>query len=168
MKTTNLRLLSFFLLGLAALPLAAGIVMQIQQQHIRSRMKEKLEKQYLHTVILPTKEVKWIKPGKEIWLNGKMFDIKTVAFENNSYTFTGLYDHEETLLVLRFEENHRQQDNNGLKLLYQLWQLLQTPYDQEAREQHCSLIFKPDFVNPQQSAFNSRQPDIVTPPPRFS
>ena len=61
-------------------------------------MKEELEKQSLHVVTLKNNDIIWLKAGKEIFLKGKMFDIKTAETRNGYTTFKGLYDEEETTL----------------------------------------------------------------------
>ena len=77
-------------------------------------MREKMETHQLETVIIPENEVKWMD-DHEIWVNDHMFDIRTRKLENGLYTFTGMYDEDETLLVKKqVETNNKQQPENDL------------------------------------------------------
>lgn len=78
-------------------------------------MKEKLESQLLQTIVLSENDVIWVKKH-EIRIEGRMFDIKTKKLVDGYYTFTGLYDDEETML----EEQQKKttgQHNEENKLL---------------------------------------------------
>lgn len=61
-------------------------------------MKQELKYQTLQTVIVSENEVVWMDKH-EIWVNNSMFDIHTKKLESGIYTFTGLYDKDETMLV---------------------------------------------------------------------
>jgi len=86
-------------------PLLLPISIDIKEQIIQWRMEEALEKTAtLQTIILPEQEVIW-KDKHEIWVNEQMFDISSKKLENGVYTFTGLYDRDETLLVKQEKES---------------------------------------------------------------
>lgn len=110
----------FLLLGLT--PLLFILVISIKKEEIRHRMKEELEKGHLQTVIIPENEVVWMD-RHEIWVNNSMFDISTKELENGVYTFTGLYDEEETLLVEQ-ERNATGETREENILLTQLFKSL--------------------------------------------
>lgn len=85
-------------------------------------MKEKLESQQLQTIILPENQVTWMDKH-EIWVNNSMFDIHTKKLEHGIYTFTGLYDEDETILVEQ-EKNAAGKNNEQSKLLAKLFKCL--------------------------------------------
>lgn len=129
-------------------------------------MREQLEKKSLLTVTIEEDDVLWIKKEKEIWVNNRMFDIKYSRHENGAYTFTGLYDNDETMLVKQLHKSQQEENNAGNKMLLQLFRLLQTP-----------CIHQPDIFFPGiGSAFlywptvNTSLPSqyiaITTPPPQ--
>lgn len=66
-------------------------------------MKEELQHRSLVTLKVAASEVQWMD-DHEIWINNSMFDISSKKLENGIYTFTGLYDKEETLLVKKERE----------------------------------------------------------------
>lgn len=69
-------------------------------------MKERLERELLVSVTLNSGDILWVKKGKEILMDGRLFDIKSLQFNGNSYTFTGLFDDEETTLVKKMKKQH--------------------------------------------------------------
>jgi hypothetical protein len=151
----------FILLGLA--PLLAIVFFTVRKQNIQTRMKEKLEHHLLQTIVIPENNVTWIKKH-EIRVNNRMFDIKTKKLENGVYTFTGLYDDEETKLTEQ-EKNAAGKNNEQNKLLAQFLK-------------HLSLFFHyPDdnftlsIQDNNFSFFIAKSPvflfrEILTPPPQ--
>lgn len=66
-------------------------------------MLEKLERSHLQRISIATDRIQWYEEGKEIIVDGKMFDIKSSKVVNDSTIFYGLYDHEETSLKQQVE-----------------------------------------------------------------
>ena len=50
------------------------------------------------TLTLPAGKVVWQKKGKELNINGKLFDIKSCHFSGGILTATGFYDEDEVSL----------------------------------------------------------------------
>ncbi len=136
---------------------------------IRREMEEKLEAGFpLYTVRIPVNQIEWEKKGKEIHLQGKMFDIKTQVIKNGVATFTGLFDEDETALKNKLNENcdrksagnnqlliHFLQSLKGLSIVYvegNLYSCLLTP--------HVSLFLTPTLP--------FRDQTVLTPPPQSS
>jgi hypothetical protein len=155
--------LLFLLLGL--LPLLFILSFHIQQHLVREHMKEELERRNLQTLRIPEQEVIWMDKH-EIWVNEQMFDIHSRSLENGIYTFTGLYDEQETLLVKQHEDaTGKNLDEN--KMLAQLFKCLQTIFLDSSAEYtpgtgRLAALF----------AFCTNEPVkqfrvILTPPPQF-
>ena len=150
---------------LVAAPVVTAIIFQLHQQAIRHNMKEQLEKQLLQTIVVGENDIHWIKAEKEIWLNNRMFDVKSFCHKNSKYFLTGLYDDDETLLVKQQQKNQQQENNSGNKLLLQLLQLFPVCYEIPADE------FLPFRVITRQFPENnvpicSHYLSIITPPPQ--
>lgn len=92
---------------------------------IRYEMKEKLEKELLHTITVPREEVSWVKYNKEIIVGDKLFDVKSSSEKDGLCFFIGLFDAEETALNDLLEKDN--DDKNENDLLGQLFQCLQSP-----------------------------------------
>lgn len=93
-------------------------------QDIRHRMKEEMEEQRLTDILLPSPGPRWIKPGKEILVNGKMFDVHSFVKEGNTIRFRGLFDEEETRLNLLFRQSMHKNNQDQQQWLAQLFQVL--------------------------------------------
>ncbi|MBP7316102.1 MAG: hypothetical protein KA968_12865, partial [Chitinophagaceae bacterium] len=110
----------FILLGLS--PLLFTLFISIKKEQIHYKMKMEFEKGALQTVVLPENKVVWMDKH-EIWVNNSMFDIATKKLENGIYTFTGLYDEDETSLVEK-EKESSEKNNEQDKRLSQLLKTL--------------------------------------------
>ncbi len=146
------------------MPLLFVFCVTIQKKIIREKMRYKLESHQLQTITLHENEVKWMD-DHEIWLNNQMFDIKTRKFENGVYTFTVMYDFEETKRVKQQEQasgNQRQDDQmltrlfNCLKGFY--FEQLDDKDQASENQQQLFFIATPDLPD--------YTPSIPTPPPQ--
>jgi len=130
-------------------------------------MKEQLEEKMLHTIVLVETNIKWFKPGKEIVVDGKMFDVKSVDYrDDGTVIFTGLFDEEETLLVKQLQQ--KQQDKNTKEkiqsvLLLQLAQIL--PEENPTGESNRQIISANPFAV-YTSLLSKAYTTIPTPPPQ--
>jgi hypothetical protein len=161
-ETRKITGLLFVLLGI--LPLLFILSFHIQQYLVREHMKEELERRNLQTLQIPEQEVTWMDKH-EIWVNEKMFDIHSRSFENGIYTFTGLYDEQETLLV----KQHMDATGKNLeenKILAQLFKCLQTIFLESSPDNAPGTGKSATFF-----AFPAKGPIkqfriILTPPPQ--
>lgn len=165
LRTATKRAFTYLLLLLAAMPLVYTLFMGIPQRAIQQKMKRRLETQFLHTISVAENDIQWIKNGKEIWVNGRMFDIKSSSLRNGVYVFSGLYDEEETALLEQLQKD-QQNNNANSKQLVQLFQLLQSFYNDPQEE-----IVSPENIPgtkfiPDASPLASQFISIFTPPPQ--
>ncbi len=162
MKTAIRKTTAFFFTLLGFTPLLFVIIITIKKHDVRQRMKEELESDQLQTIILPENEVAWMDKH-EIWVNDHMFDIHSSKLENGVYTFTGLYDEEETQLVEQ-ERNATGKTKEQNRLLVQFFKCLPLFCSQPTEIFRISTL---DFYN----SFISTHPvnpfrEILTPPPQ--
>jgi hypothetical protein len=128
-------------------------------------MKEKLESENLQTITIAENKVVWMDKN-EIWINNSMFDIHSKILKNGVYTFTGLYDEKETLLVEKHKRSS-EKNNNENKLISQLFKCLQNIFsssiycnsETSTRGFHVNNFLTPPLANP----FLAR----LTPPPQY-
>ncbi len=152
---------SFLLLG--CMPLLFLLFSALKKIEIKEMMKEKLETDKLQTIVLPEEKVVWMDKH-EIWVNEHMFDIHSKKLENGIYTFTGLYDDDETELVKkerRSTEDHSAQN----KILAKIFKQLPAVNDIAAEDltPNTSDHFFNFFVL--QQTINQYK-EIITPPPQ--
>ena len=135
LKTTTKKTITYFLLFLAAVPLIYILTFKVQQHTIRHKMNARLEANVLHTICIPEHDVHWMKNGKEISVNGKMFDIKSFHINEGVYVFKGLYDDEETALREQLQKEQETNSTNS-KQLTRLFQLLQSSLPLQLYQKH--------------------------------
>jgi hypothetical protein len=107
------------------LPLLLLLVLQGRQWYVQHQAKERLERSSLHQLFVPLNDIVWEKPGKELRIGGKLFDVKTAIKKEGGLLVVGLYDEEEIAI-----ENFLAQHQNGNSVLFQLLmatQLLVSP-----------------------------------------
>lgn len=151
------------------MPVLFTVFFLYKQQRVRYEMKEKLEDEMLQTIVVPAKQLIWVKYKKEISVGGKMFDVKSIRLEDDSYIFTGLYDHEETALNNYLEKHTDQENESGRQLLSSIFQLLQASFidDETNSSLTCVPVSKYSPFILQHISFPFK--NILTPPPqRFS
>lgn len=149
------------------MPLLFVISFAIRQQRIRHRMKERMEEQMLHIVTLDNNDIHWAKKGKEIWVNGKLFDIKSFEQINGKTIFCGLYDEEETSLNKTFSENWKKDLSGQTSLLSQLFQCFQNLFFKQVAE-ISTLTDKKSCLFPISTVRLVTQfKTILTPPPQL-
>ena len=129
-------------------------------------MRERLEHQLLRTVSMRTKDIQWIEKDEEILVNGKMFDISAIEQKDGITTFTGLFDHEETLLVQQLEEQQKQSPSQNDKILGYLFQWLQSVYSENSFLANL-FCYKSSHGNSTIASPLSEQFQVIlTPPPQ--
>jgi hypothetical protein len=162
-STITKKITSIFFILLGFIPLLFSLYVTIQKENIFKRMKEKMEKHTLQTIILSENDVIWMD-DHEIWVNDQMFDIRTKKLENGLYTFTGMYDDEETKLVAKERNDGARQKNESSKLA-QVFQCLLTMYC-EQNNSIISFYQSYRFFSQQGDEIVSLFSPILTPPPR--
>ena len=148
------------------MPVLITLLFLYKQQLIRHEMKVKLETSLLQTIMINEKDVVWMD-DHEIWVNEHMFDIHAKKLENGMYTFTGLYDEQETDLVKKHKDT-TEKNNEEYQLLSSLFQLLQNAFmEDEPNSLITDLIrteYRPLILQYKPSPFKA----ILTPPPQSS
>ncbi|HET6768635.1 MAG TPA: hypothetical protein VFH08_14585 [Chitinophagaceae bacterium] len=166
MKHFCKKIAAFLFLLAGIMPVTFTLFFLFKQQMIRHKMKEKLELEMLHTIVVPEAEVKWVKYKKEIQVNDKMFDVKSFTLKEGQYIFEGLYDEEETALNSYFEKSTDQKNEREFQMLSELFKILQSIYpgdaDQTVITANISNVYSPLILQHISSPFIS----ILTPPPQ--
>ena len=101
----------------------------------------------------------------EIWHNDHMFDISSKKLENGVYTFTGLYDEEETELVnAKKESDEKNQEEQTLLIRFFKW--VQNSYREKAIEPAEPLLTNTNHYIDNETTRNLLYLEVRTPPPR--
>jgi hypothetical protein len=110
--------------------------------------------------------VVWIKYKKEIHLAGRMFDIKSIQLEDGHYTFTGLYDDEETTLKKNLAGAMNPENKKTSHRLIDFFQRLQVIVTDTEPENFFACIFKSKTRVYQIHISENPFKRIPTPPPQ--
>jgi hypothetical protein len=160
------KITAFIFILTGFLPVLFTLTFLFRQQLIRHEMKEKLEKESVCIIAVPVENVVWFKYKKEIIIDGRMFDVKSFSSANGIVIFKGLYDDDETALVEYLEKNLNKKNTPTNRLLTDLFQLLQSIYNENALESITVPTNIPSYANLTLLHISSPFINIVTPPPQ--
>lgn len=133
-------------------------------------MVEKMERENLQVITVDAASVIWLQDNKEILINGKPFDIRSISRNGNKLTISGLYDQREEKLQEQLEtynhaENSPSASGNSLLLLsFTIWYLpnhtidLYTPF----------VVQSGQTLQKYQDNICRLNKQIIVPPPRCS
>jgi hypothetical protein len=161
------KIISCALLLLVAAPLFIYAIFCIKQKIIQVQMQEALEQSSLQTIVINKVEVNWEEEGKEIIINGELFDVKSYnTTTTDSVILTGIYDKEETALIKKVEQLQNQKnksktplDNLVLKFMFTVALLPDKPM-----QKVYYLIALNKFYN-YTDALHLQNTDVESPPP---
>jgi len=91
----NKNIFAFPLLTMVLMPMLVCVYFLVKQQCIKAEMEEKLEACSLLTITLLKKNIQWVEQGKELIVQGELFDVKEVTQKNDSLVISGLFDSAE-------------------------------------------------------------------------
>ncbi|MCF4970746.1 hypothetical protein CV014_28465 [Nostoc sp. CMAA1605] len=95
------------------------------QLRARHRNEERLEHALLHTITIPAQQLQWAIPGKEAWIGAELFDVKSITrTADGNYKLTGLFDHEESMVVHHVKNQERKEAEQNSRLLDKLFKML--------------------------------------------
>ena len=98
---------------ITSLPGLLFLYLKLEQQRIRHKMEEKLERGSLREVRLPETSLVWYEEGRELIIDDKLFDVLSIRIENGIAIVSGLFDYEETRLKEKVERLHRKQEKEN-------------------------------------------------------
>lgn len=129
-------------------------------------MKERMEEEYLQTIVLHPKEFIWVKTGKEIKIGHRLFDVKKIEYQNNMAVVTGLYDTDEDALHDALKKFVQKQQNKNAGS-----QLTTAFYCANSSQHYLQITIATDFIS--NTVYNKAKPqhkqlrpkEVSTPPP---
>ena len=100
--------------GIIMLPVFYVAVFHLQKNVVQQAMKKKLKHQQLVTIEIPVHKICWYIPGKEILVNGSLFDVESIVYNNGIALIKGLYDTQEKELDKQLSQATGQNQNSSL------------------------------------------------------
>jgi hypothetical protein len=147
------------------LPFVYCILPQIKQQQLKNSARQRLEEHLINRITLSSAQFQWTDLGREISINGSLFDVKSYSSKNGQFTFTGLFDKEETTLVNKLKDNwtnHEKED----KTLALLFQVLQCVYHASASGETFDHALLSQYHAMAADKVCLIPAEILTPPPQ--
>ena len=105
---------AFFLLLLLAIPVLFSVTILLKQKIIHYQREERMGREMLQTITVSSQNIFWIKSGKEVLFDGKLFDVKSFKTEGCNIVLTGFFDNKEDILVEQIVKltGHKNQSGN--------------------------------------------------------
>ena len=132
-------------------------------------MAEALEQNALHTITTTTGKVRWVNFGKEILIDGHLFDVESYKLTGNNLELTGLYDTEEDHLNDQLNKIEQQKSGRNSRDYTLFISLLFQPF---FTEKNSSLHhhFYYTTINQHEFLFSenlySTSLSVIIPPPK--
>lgn len=104
---------AFVLLLILAIPLVFTILALVKQQITHYERNEKFSKVSLQTIYVSTSDIYWVKAGKEILFQGKLFDVALYVTDGRTIKLTGFFDEKEDSLVRQIVQLAAQKNESG-------------------------------------------------------
>ena len=146
------------------------IVFNIKQVIVQHQMKEKMENESskFENLTLTTNQYKKCRiNSKEIYFNGKMYDIKSIAFVGDSVKIMAIDDIEEKKImdIIKMLSNKANDQNKNLPSQIQYITLLQY-ISPNSELEFLAPCFQIKIFYQAVFDFKSNKPEVQTPPPR--
>jgi hypothetical protein len=158
----------FFLIAVFA-PLIYICSFQVKQLIIQSEALEKLKTESLQEITISKDDVRWIKNGKELILDNRLFDVERFQQVNDSLILFGLFDEEETRLSEQLNHALQKGSADFNKKIDHLIQLLQDLFYQQKHSINFAFISK-KIIHFKLIPKNIIEPFamVIFPPPRVT
>ena len=114
MLTVKKQFTAFAMLLLVALPLFLSVGIFIKQQLVQQQRTQRFKTELLETFTIKAEKVDWVEVGKEIRVDGNLFDVKSFKVSGVNIIFTGFFDGKEDKLVqqiVKLEKQKNQSEN---------------------------------------------------------
>ena len=169
MTTAKKQFVSLGMLLLVALPLFFSIGSHVKQQFVKHQRRNRFKTEKLETVTIKADSVDWVKAGKEIQINGKLFDIKSFKINGANIMFTGFFDSKEDKLVKHIRQIEQHKNKSGSSASQLVAKFLFLPNYKESAAfsiQNHWLIIVNHFAVYKESLCSMPYP-AVAPPPKY-
>lgn len=154
--------ISLLFILLWSIPLVYGISIQVKQLQIREKQERLLDTAALQVVKVHRSELIRVH-AHEILINGKRFDYNKEVQVGDWFTFTGLYDDQETELLGNLQEE------KDLAGEHQLLSAAIALFHFSPVSEYCQYYPQPAFSKhllKNTAIPGIASPDITTPPPK--
>lgn len=153
-------------LTLVLLPFCSIIFLQVQQWDLKKTAEHRLAHSLQQTISIPLHQLHWEEEGKELLIEGRLFDVATISYKGDHAIVTGIFDDAETRIIERLQ-NERAKSGPTTSII-QLLLLSQcfaavisflAVFDIQKTSLRIYAIFVRQYLSPYLT--------IISPPPRY-
>ena len=127
MRSFKRQTTAIALMLLTTLPIVISVNMFVRQSIIQEQREERFNQEQLQTITISSAEIIWLKDGKEILHDGKLFDVKSFKNKDANVELTGFYDQKEDKLAKEIKGFVQQKEDSGSKADYLVVKFLFSP-----------------------------------------
>jgi hypothetical protein len=113
MPRLQYKITAFVFLLIIAVPVFLSVKFILEENLIQEEVEEKMNTVVLRSVSIAKADIIWIKAGKEILLDDKLFDVKNFAVKKDTIILTGYFDDKETELLAKFKKYTETNDRDN-------------------------------------------------------
>lgn len=96
------------LLAIPLIPLFVLFSLELGRIINRREIRAQMEVAVLRTIVLPEKDINWVEEGRELAIDGNMFDVQQFnRLPNGMIELTGVFDERETQLNKELEKHQK-------------------------------------------------------------
>lgn len=163
----HIKSFTMFLMLVMLIPTLVILSLLVRRQVIRHEMMEQLELKSLATIVIKKAGIKWIKRGRELEVNGKMFDVKSVSCHRDVYVITGLWDEKEDALIQNIKNAEQSAGDSPVKLaVSKLFSVVVFFEIKDAWQHPVARPAPANYYSSQSDLFLSFSPSLTGPPPK--
>ena len=147
-------------------PVVIFYTLSIYQKVVQHLMEEKMEQAFLQTIVVKNGTFVWTKNGKEILVNGKMFDVKFYSNTGDEVIFKGLYDEEEKKIIKELDALEHSKKGSSLPTV-DLLKIILMPSAVEISEDYIKKMFNSttqEFFSYSELAVHQTSSIFIPPP----
>ena len=111
-----------------ACPIIIPCFLEIKITLLKSAAAERLEHESGITVLLSKNEITWSDPGKELIINGELFDVAEVIQTEEGFKFKGVFDGNETAFQHKAADLFEKETQKNDPVFLKCFQLLNDIY----------------------------------------
>jgi hypothetical protein len=161
------KILSLLFLLIFAVPVLCTIAYLAALKINAHQMEEGLELSLLETVPIDSDELVWVTKGKEAFIKGKFFDVKSSVVENGKIFLTGLFDTAEDIITKKITALQNNKTDSSSPVFSMLAKLLCPAILQQFHSNSILIVlFKRDkFPALLYAKYCNPLSGVITPPP---
>ena len=133
-------------------------------------MDQALENEQLQTLTVSQSDIKWLHPGKEMLINGRLFDVKSFKQIENTLEIKGLFDEKEEsfqqLIISLFHHKQTGNSNTNTAIVNLFFQALFTDKSISFKINREDFLLKKKYFVFAETLVSSNS-EILIPPPKI-